>query len=120
MQPSLPSMHRLALGAGGLALDGPASVPTQAKRDADGLAVDARTFLSDARAVVASVDNEPVFEPELAEEAAGTPAALAPVSLMSRARKRTARPATFPLDPRTAPPRIWRLLSDHMARTPYG
>ena len=35
-------------------------------------------------------------------------------------RKRTARPATFPLDPRTAPPRIWRLLSDHMARTPYG
>ena len=48
------------------------------------------------------------------------PAALAPVSLMSRARKRTARPATFPLDPRTAPPRIWRLLSDHMARTPYG
>ena len=53
-------------------------------------------------------------------KAAGTPAALAPVSLMSRARKRTARPATFPLDPRTAPPRIWRLLSDHMARTPYG
>ena len=34
--------------------------------------------------------------------------------------KRTARPVTFPLDPRTAPPRIWRLLSDHMARTPYG
>ena len=53
-------------------------------------------------------------------KAAGVPAALAPVSLMSRARKRTARPATFPLDPRTAPPRIWRLLSDHMARTPYG
>ena len=53
-------------------------------------------------------------------KAAGVPAALAPVSLMSRARKRTARPATFPLDPRTIPPRIWRLLSDHMARTPYG
>jgi hypothetical protein len=37
------------------------------------------------------------------------------LGLMLRARKRTARPATFPLDPRTAPPRIWRLLSDHMA-----
>ena len=36
------------------------------------------------------------------------------------AGERTARPATFPLDPRTTPPRIWRLLSDHMARTPYG
>ena len=39
MQPSLPSMHRLALGAGGLTLDGPPSVPTHAKRDADGLEV---------------------------------------------------------------------------------
>ena len=44
-------------------------MPTQAKRDADGLAVDARTFLVDARAVVASVEREVVFEPELAEEA---------------------------------------------------
>ena len=79
MRPPLPPLSRLAIaalrvplretGAGGLVLDGPPSVPTQAKRDADGLAVDARTFLSDARAVVASVDNEPVFEPELAEEA---------------------------------------------------
>ena len=32
------------------------------------------------------------------------------------AGKRTARPATFPLDPRTAPPRIWRLLSN----VPHG
>ena len=47
------------------------------------------------------------------------PAALAAVSLMSRARKRTARPATFPLDPRTAPPRIWRLLSDHTWLAPH-
>ena len=79
MRPPLPPLSRLAIaalrvplretGARGLALAGPPSVPTQAKRDADGLAVDARTFLSDARAVVASVDNEPVFEPELAEEA---------------------------------------------------
>ena len=79
MRPPLPPLSRLAIaalrvplretGARGLALDGPASVPTQAKRDADGLAVDARTFLSDARALVARVDNEPVFEPELAEEA---------------------------------------------------
>ena len=69
MQPSLPSMHRLALGAGGLTLAGPPSVPTQAKRDADGLAVDARTFLVDARGILASVEREVVFEPELAEEA---------------------------------------------------
>ena len=79
MRPPLPPLSRLAIaalrvplretGARGLALDGPASVPTQAKRDADGLAVDARTFLADARALVARVDNEPVFEPELAEEA---------------------------------------------------
>ena len=54
---------------GGLALDGPPSVPTQAKRDADGLDVDVRTFLVDARAVMASVEREVVFEPELAEEA---------------------------------------------------
>ena len=44
MQPSLPSMHRLALGAGGLTLDGPPSVPTHAKRDADGLDVNTRSF----------------------------------------------------------------------------
>ena len=79
MRPPLPPLSRLAIaalrvplpetGAGGLALDGPASVPTQAKRDADGLAVDARTFLADARAVMASVEREVVFEPELAEEA---------------------------------------------------
>ena len=79
MRPPLPLLSRLAIaalrvplretGAHGLALDGPASVPTQAKRDADGLAVDARTFLVDARAVVASVEREVVFEPELAEEA---------------------------------------------------
>ena len=74
MRPLLPPLTALRVplretGAGGLALNGPPSVPTQAKRDADGLAVDARTFLSDARAVVARVDNEPVFEPELAEEA---------------------------------------------------
>ena len=52
MQPSLPPLHWLALGAGGLALDESRSVPTQAKRDADGLAVDARTFLSDTRAEI--------------------------------------------------------------------
>ena len=79
MRPPLPPLSRLAIaalrvplpetGARGLALDGPPSVPTQAKRDADGLAVDARTFLADARALVARADNEPVFEPELAEEA---------------------------------------------------
>ena len=74
MRPLLPPLTALRVllretGAGGLALDGPASVPTQAKRDADGLAVDARTFLADARALVGRVDNEPVFEPELAEEA---------------------------------------------------
>ena len=79
MQPPLPPLSRLAIaalrvplretGARGLALDGPPSVPTQAKRDADGLAVDARTFLADARALVGRADNEPVFEPELAEEA---------------------------------------------------
>ena len=79
MQPPLPPLSRLAIaalrvplretGARGLVLEGPPTVPTQAKRDADGLAVDARTFLSDARAVVASVERELVFEPELAEEA---------------------------------------------------
>ena len=69
MQPSLPSMHRLALGAGGLTLGGPPSVPTQAKRDADGLDVDVRSFLADARGILASIEREVVFEPELAEEA---------------------------------------------------
>ena len=69
MLPSLVELAPAALGAGGLALDGPPSVPTQAKRDADGLAVDARTFLVDARAVVDSVEREVVFEPKLAEEA---------------------------------------------------
>ena len=74
MRPLLPPLTALRVplretGAGRLALNGPPSVPTQAKRDADGLAVDARTFLSDARAVVASVEREVVFEPELAEEA---------------------------------------------------
>ena len=52
MRPSLPSVHRLALRAGVLALGERRSVPTQAKRDADGLAVDARTFLSDTRAEI--------------------------------------------------------------------
>ena len=28
--------------------------------------------------------------------------------------------ATFSMDHRTNPPRIWRLLSDPLARTPYG
>ena len=61
MRPPLPPLSRLAIsalrvplretGMGGLALDGPPSVPTQAKRDADGLDVDVRTFLVDARAV---------------------------------------------------------------------
>ena len=79
MRPPLPPLSRLAIAAlrvplretdaRGLVLDGPPSVPTQAKRDADGLAVDARTFMADARAVVASVEREVVFEPELAEEA---------------------------------------------------
>ena len=69
MLPSLVELAPAALGAGGLALDGPPSVPTQAKRDADGLAVDARTFLVDARGILASVEREVVFEPELAEEA---------------------------------------------------
>ena len=49
MLPSLVELAPAALGAGGLALDGPPSVPTQAKRDADGLDVDVRGFLSDAR-----------------------------------------------------------------------
>ena len=79
MRPPLPPLSRLAIaalrvplretGAGGIVLDGPPSVPTQAKRDADGLDVDVRTFLVDARAVMASVEHEVVFEPELAEEA---------------------------------------------------
>ena len=69
MRPSLPSVHRLALRAGVLALGERRSVPTQAKRDADGLAVDTRTFLSDTRAVVASIEREVVFDRELAEEA---------------------------------------------------
>ena len=69
MQSSLPPLHWLALGARGLALDESRSVPTKAKRDAEGLDVDVRTFLGDTRAVVASVEREVVFEPELAEEA---------------------------------------------------
>ena len=79
MQPPLPPLSRLAIaalrvplrdtGAGGLALDGPASVPTQAKRDADGLAVDVRSFLADARGILASIEREVVFEHELVEEA---------------------------------------------------
>ena len=69
MQPSLPPLYRLALGAGGLALDGPRSVPTQAKRDVTGLPVDARTFLADARALVSRADDQLVFESDLAEEA---------------------------------------------------
>ena len=44
----LTSLAELApaatLGAGGLALDESRSVPTQAKRDADGLDVDVRGF----------------------------------------------------------------------------
>ena len=59
MLPSLAELAPAALGADGLAVDESRSVPTQAKRDADGLAVDARTFFSDARAVVASVEREP-------------------------------------------------------------
>ena len=62
MRPSLPSVHRLALGAGGLALDESRSVPTHAKRDADGLAVDVRTFLSDARGILTSVEREVVLD----------------------------------------------------------
>ena len=54
MRPPLPSLSRLAIaalrvplretGAGGLALDESRSVPTQAKRDADGLDVDAVSY----------------------------------------------------------------------------
>jgi len=52
--------------------------------------------------------------------AAGMPAAVPPVSLIPRARKRTARPASIPRDPGPVPSRPRRLLTDHMARTPYG
>ena len=79
MRPPLPPLSRLAIaalrvplretGAGGLALDESRSVPTQAKRDADGLDVDVRGFLGDARGILASVEREVVFEPGLAEEA---------------------------------------------------
>jgi len=68
----LPPLVRLAIAAlrvSGLVLDGPRSVPTQAKRDVTGLPIDARTFLADARALVSRVDGQLVFEPELAEEA---------------------------------------------------
>jgi hypothetical protein len=68
----LPPLVRLATAAlrvSGLVLDGPRSVPTQAKRDVTGLPIDARTFLADARALVSRVDGQLVFEPELAEEA---------------------------------------------------
>ena len=68
----LPPLVRLgtaALRLSGLALDGPRSVPTQAKRDITGLPVDARTFLADARALVSRADGQLVFEPDLAEEA---------------------------------------------------
>ena len=50
----LPPLARLATAAlrvSGLVLDGPRSVPTQAKRDVTGLPIDARTFLADARAL---------------------------------------------------------------------
>ena len=79
MRPPLPPLSRLAIaalrvplretGAGGLALDGPPSVPMQAKRDADGLDVDVRSFLADARGILASIEREVVFEHELVEEA---------------------------------------------------
>ena len=65
MLPSLVELAPAALGAGGLSR----SVPTQAKRDADGLDVDVRGFLSDARGILASIEREVVFEHELAEEA---------------------------------------------------
>ena len=39
---------------------------------------------------------------------------------LARRKKRTARTATFPRDPGAVPSRLRRLLSDHMARTPYG
>ena len=48
------------------------------------------------------------------------PAAVPPVGHQPRRRKRTARTATFPRDPGAVPSRLRRLLSDHMARTPYG
>ena len=66
MLPSLVELAPAALGAGGLASR---SVPTQAKRDADGLDVDVRGFLGDARGILASVEREVVSEPGLAEEA---------------------------------------------------
>ena len=65
MLPSLVELAPAALGAGGLSR----SVPTQAKRDADGLDVDVRGFLSDARGILASIEREVVFEPGIAEEA---------------------------------------------------
>jgi hypothetical protein len=81
MRPPLPPLSRLAIvalrvplretGARGLALDGPPSVPTQAKRDADGLDVNTRSFLADARVLLASIEREAVFETELVEEARG-------------------------------------------------
>ena len=81
MRPPLPPLSRLAIaalrvplretGAGGLVLDGPPSVPTQAKRDADGLDVNTRSFLADARVLLASIEREAVFETELVEEARG-------------------------------------------------
>ena len=67
MLPSLAELAPAALGAGGLAFDGPPSVPTQAKRDSDGLDVDVRGFLGDARGTLASVEREVVSEPGLAE-----------------------------------------------------
>ena len=109
MQPPLPPLSRLAIaalrvplretGARGLVLDGPPSVPTQAKRDADGLAVDARTFLADARALVGRADNEPVFEPELAEEAQLLVERGAQLAAVSRATSSAFRTDT----PRRAP-----------------
>ena len=68
----LPPLARLATAAlrvSGLVLDGPRSVPTQAKRDVTGLPIDARTFLADARALVSRADGQLVFESDLAEEA---------------------------------------------------
>ena len=67
MLPSLVELAPAALGAGGLALDGPPSVATRAKRDAEGLGVDVRGFLGDARVAIASVEREVVSEPGLAE-----------------------------------------------------
>ena len=40
--------------------------------------------------------------------------------LTSGGQRRNPSMGTFSMDHRTKPPRIWRLLSDHMARTPYG